>query len=87
MPFAESGTPQEWDAWLSEVMTDDTRLAFYQWIGHRAVVEAVADMQRELGNDPVPAENRYYSPGDVDAFLEGIDPNWDGGPYPSKLPG
>lgn len=79
-------SPQEWDAYLRTVMTEDSRLRFYQWIGHRAVVEAVQEARRDLGNDPAPVENRYYSPSDVETFLDAIDPACGCGPYPSALP-
>jgi hypothetical protein len=86
IPSGVTGTPQEWDAYLSHCMSGPNRLEFYQWIGAKAVTEAVADARRDLGNDPVPPEHRYYSPDSVDEFLNAIDPAWEGGPYPSELP-
>ena len=48
-PSRLTGSPQEWDAYLSTVMAEDTKLAFYQWIGGKAVAEAVKDALRNLG--------------------------------------
>lgn len=85
-PQRFSGTPQEWDAYLSTIMADDVRLRFYQWIGTRAVTEAVQDVRRDMGDDPVPPEYRHYDQGYVEDLLDAVDPTCDGGPYPSGLP-
>lgn len=43
-PSRFSGTPEQWDAWFREVLTDDKRLEFYQWIGQKVVEEIVTDI-------------------------------------------
>ncbi len=82
LPSHFSGTPEDWDAYLCEVMADDVRLRFYQWIGAQAVAEAVSDVKENLRNDPVPAEYQHYDAQTVEELLDVADPVT----YPSKLP-
>jgi hypothetical protein len=90
IPSGVTGTPQEWDAYLRHYMSGPNRLEFYQWIGNRAVQEAVADARRALGNDPVPPEYRHYDQGYIEDLLDAMDTapteHGSGGPYPSQLP-
>ena len=78
-----SATPKDIDAFLRQEFTEGTLLKFYQWVGRVAVSEAIGDVRRSVGEDPVPPENRYYSQDSVYVFLDGPE---EGGPYPTKLP-
>lgn len=88
LPSWAHGTPQDVDRWLHSIgaIPEDKLLAFYQWIGKHAVREAVGDLRRHIGEDPVPVQHRSYSPDGVHELINEIDP--DDGPiaYPSELP-
>ena len=86
MPSWRHGKPVEYDAWLRELIPDDKRLEFYQWVSSLAVGEAFDSIRNVLSIDPVPVEHRSYSPDDVHEFLDYFDPLKDGDPFPSKLP-
>lgn len=86
LPSWLHSTPEDVDAWLRDLIPDDKRLAFYQWIGKIAVREAVDVAVDNVGQDPTPPEHRYYSQDVVYEFFELIDPDKDGGPFPSALP-
>lgn len=75
MPSDLGSTPKDYDAWLRDLICDGQRLAFYQWIGAKAVSEALAVIWQAVGDDPVPAEHRSYSPSDVHEFLDAVDPD------------
>lgn len=82
------GKPAEINAWLREDFAEDTLLAFYQWIGARAVTEAAEDIRQHPGPIPYkpPSTNGYWwDSRDRDAAADLIDPNLSGGPYPSTL--
>lgn len=42
MPCPEHGEPEHYDEWLKDLIPDDQRLKFYQWIGHE-------EMKKEKG--------------------------------------
>jgi hypothetical protein len=86
-PNLISGTPEQVDARLRELMTDEQRLAFYQWIGRMAVGEAVSVATENVSRDPAPPQHRSYSQDTVYEFFGVIDPcNESYDPFPSKLP-
>jgi hypothetical protein len=87
MPSWLKGTPEEYDRWLAELTPEDKRLAFYQWIGAKAVREAVDELRKQLSDDPVPVEHQHWDAGLVEELLDGVDPsqeNYD--PFPSAVP-
>ncbi len=86
VPSGQDGSPEDYDAWLRDLITDDRRLAFYQWVGAHAVKEALAEVRLGLHNDPVPPENRSYSQDSVEEFLEASDPDQGADPFPVQLP-
>jgi hypothetical protein len=86
LPSWSNGTPEDVDAWLRDLIPDDQRLTFYRWIGTAAVREAVSDAKEQIGNDPVPAEHRYYSPDNVEELLDLMAPDDGDIGYPSVLP-
>lgn len=86
MPSGQDGAPEDYDAWLRELIPDDRRLAFYQWVGALAVREALAEVRLGLHNDPVPPENRSYSQDSVEELLEVSDPDQGADPFPVHLP-
>ena len=84
LPSWLHGTPEDVDHWLHSIgaIPEDKLLAFYQWVGKHAVREAVAVAVDNVQQDPAPPEHRYY----VYEFFDLIDPDKDGGPFPSQLP-
>lgn len=87
MPSWLDSVPQDYDAWLRDIVPDGNRLRFYQWIGMLATREALDELRDMLKDDPVPVEHRSYTPDDVFEFLDGIDPAGKAGdPVPSRLP-
>lgn len=87
MPSWAHGQPMDYDAWLRDLVPDDNRLRFYQWIGRIAVREVLDALRDMLKDDPVPIEYRSYPPDLVHEFLDNVDPSAkDGDPVPSKLP-
>lgn len=79
------GTPEDVDAWIRDLIPDDKRLAFYQWIGAMAVTEALAAVYENLRNDPREAHGQHYHRDDVEDMLDMVKPE-EGGPFPSVLP-
>lgn len=77
--------PEDVDTVLRDLLTDDERLAFYQWVGAQAVTEAIGIVQENLSNDPREAHAQHYHRDDVEEMLELADPK-QYGPYPSELP-
>lgn len=47
-PSRFGGTPEQWDAYFREVMTDEMRLRFYQWIGTQAICAAMYDLSNSI---------------------------------------
>lgn len=85
-PSRFTAAPEDIDAWLHEGFAEDRLLVFYQWVGQHAVREALDDIKRHLGDDPVPVEHRSYDPQAVEGLLDVVNP--DAGPIalPSVLP-
>lgn len=82
-----SGSPEDIDAMLQGAVSDEERLAFYQWVGRFAVSEAVTVATRNVGEDPAPPQYRSYSQDTVYGFFELIDPaSKDYEPFPTELP-
>lgn len=77
--------PEDVDTVLRDLLTDDERLAFYQWVGAQAVTEAIGIVQENLSNDPREAHAQHYHRDDVEEMLELLRPN-ENDPYPTKLP-
>jgi len=84
-PSWKDGTPEDVDAWLRDLIPDDKRLVFYQWIGAQAITEALDAVKKNLDNDPRPTTAQHYHRDDLDEVLELADPE-EYGPYPSVLP-
>lgn len=85
MPSWAHGQPMDYDAWLRDLIPDDNRLKFYQWIGELALREVLDELLRTLGDDPVPVEHRSYSPQDVEEMISAYHPS-SGETAPSRLP-
>lgn len=49
IPFPDIGLPEDVDAYLATVLTDEQRLAFYQWIGTHAVRDASDEIKYTFG--------------------------------------
>ncbi len=85
MPSWAHGQPMDYDAWLRDLVPDDNRLKFYQWIGELALREVLDELLRTLGDDPVPVKHRSYSPQDVEEMISLYHPS-SGETAPSQLP-
>lgn len=85
MPSWTDAVPEDYDAWLRDLVPDRLRLPFYQWIGALAVEEAVEKARENLYEDPAPAEYRSYGQDTVSDFFDEMKPK-NSGPYPSALP-
>lgn len=86
-PSWQSGTPEEYDAWLRDLIPDDNRLRFYQWIGEQAVTELVEESRKpRAGFDSemirVSGASRDYAAG----WNDGVVCLQADGQYPSVLP-
>ena len=83
LPSWAHGTPEDVDAWLRDLIPDDKRLAFYQWIGEQAVCEMNAHLtQWDEGHDQAEMSQRDGNDGIASVMWE-IEHS---GPYPSELP-
>src|SRR5438477_12060117 len=84
LPSWLHGTPEDVDAWIRDLIPDDKRLAFYQWIGALAVKEAVGVLQDNLMNDPREGHGQHYHRDDVEEMLDLLGP--EDNVFPAQLP-
>lgn len=71
--------PEAWNTYLSDVMAEDARLAFYQWVGAHALRELVAGIRTAYD----------YNVGDgytANSIADEYDPDKLGERLPSVLP-
>jgi hypothetical protein len=93
IPSRFSGTPQQWHQYLLTVCAEDTLLRFYQWVGNAGVREAVSDIRREQELFDTKARLTHGGVSKAQKFLaqvvsgaaDFIDPDKQGGPYPSSV--
>ncbi|MFD8339988.1 hypothetical protein ACFV42_46485 [Streptomyces solisilvae] len=78
-----TATPAEIHAFLTEHLAEDTYLAYQQRIGAAAVREA-ADEVRDLAAQ-VPPFGEHDEARAMNGAAEAVDPDHDGGPWPSVL--
>lgn len=75
-----TSTPEQVDAWLRVHFAEDVLLRYQLAVGDRAVREAVADIKADADRE----QAGPYQSGLL-AAIELVDPEQDGGPYPSAL--
>lgn len=83
-PSRFSATPFQVDAFMRTVLAEDTYLRYQQAIGSEAVREAMGDAQSYRNCDDNAQMKQAWRSG-IDDALGYIDPDGDGGPYPSQL--
>lgn len=86
-PSWKDGTPEEYDRWLAELVPDEQRLKFYQWIGMFAGHEVLTGIRNQLMDDPTPVQHQHWDATLVHELMEPFDPyEKDADPLPSVLP-
>lgn len=83
-PSRFTATPAEIDAYLRSILAEDTYLRYQQAIGSEAVREAMGDAVSFRNCDDNAQMKQAWRSG-IDDALGWIDPDGDGGPYPSQL--
>lgn len=86
LPSWRNAAPEDVDAWLRDLIPDDKRLAFYQWIGGMAVTEALLMLEDNLREDPRDPQGQHYHRDDVYEMLDIVDPRKTGDSFPEELP-
>lgn len=81
LPSRFTAQPEQVDAYLREILADDTRLAFYRWLGTIAVGEAVTDARLAAERSLDKNEERNLA-----EYFDEIDPAHGPVAYPSRPP-
>jgi hypothetical protein len=83
-PSRFKATPAEVDVFLRMILAEDTYLRYQGAIGSEAVREAMGDANAYRNSDDNVSKKQAWRSG-IDDALAYIDPDGDGGPYPSQL--
>lgn len=84
MPSRFTATPADVDVFLRSILAEDTYLRYQQAIGSEAVREAMDDATAYRNSDDNRSMKQAWRSG-IDDAMGYIDPEGDGGPYPSRL--